>query len=239
MYILMDLPIFEKLANLIQNPLYLQKIKIQQPMELLEKIALSESQIQKIENGGVVTIEATWDEFMDFLEETTYKAEYCNGKIFISVLESALHEILVSLTSSLLVNHYQFNGFNVFGSKIGVKDENNEVLFSPDVTVVKGKLAFYKQSNAIILNPYLVIEVLSEGTYQYDLNEKLHKYQSMASIHEVIFVDRFDKVVVKFQKTDNRKVWTETIYDEENPEILIDTMNVKLNDIFDKIEAFL
>lgn len=52
-------------------------------------------------------------------------------------------------------------------------------------------------------------------------------------------MDRFDKGVVKFQKTDNRKVWTETIYDEENPDILIDTMNVKLNDIFDKIEAFL
>ena len=208
-------------------------------MELLEKIALTESQIRKIDNGGIVTITASWDEFMDFLEETTYKAEYSNGKITISVLESAYHEFLVSLMISLLVNHYQLNGFNVFGSKIGVKDESNEVLFSPDITIVKGKLVFYKKSNAIILNPYLVIEVLSEGTYQYDLNEKLFKYQSMESIHEVIFVDRFDKVVVKFQKTDKPKVWTETIYDEENPEILIDTMNVKLNDIFDKIEKFL
>ena len=61
----------------------------------------------------------------------------------------------------------------------------------------------------------------------------------MKSIHEVIFIDRFDKVVVKFQQTDNRKIWTETIYDEENPDILIDTMSVKLNDIFDKIDKFL
>jgi len=52
-------------------------------MELLEKITLSEVQIQKIEQGGVVTIEATWDEFMDFLAETNYKAEYNNGKIII------------------------------------------------------------------------------------------------------------------------------------------------------------
>jgi Uma2 family endonuclease len=208
-------------------------------MELLEKIALSESQIQRIEQGGVVTIEASWDEFMEFLEETNYKAEYCDGRIIISELESAFHEFLVSLMTTFLVSHYQFNGFNVFGSKLGVKTDNNNGYFNPDVTVVKGKLEFYNKSSAIILNPYLVVEVLSEGTYQYDLNEKLYKYQGMASIHEVIFVDRFDKVVVKFQKTDNRKVWTETIYDEENPEILIDTMNVKLNDIFDKIDAFL
>jgi Uma2 family endonuclease len=208
-------------------------------MELLEKIALSESQIQKIEQGGVITIEASWDEFMDFLEETTYKAEYNNGKIIIMGLASAIHELLVSYLNYLLVNHYQFNGFNVFGSNLGVKTGDKKGYFNPDVTVVKGHLEFYNQSSAIILNPYLVVEVLSEGTYQYDLNEKLYKYQSMASIHEVIFVDRFDKVVVKFQKTDNRKVWTETIYDEENPDILIDTMNVKLNDIFDKIEEFM
>ena len=207
-------------------------------MELLEKITLSEIQIQKIEQGGIVTIEATWDEFMDFLEETTYKAEYNNGKIIIMGLASAIHEFIVSYITTLLVNHYQFNGFNVFGSNLGVKTGDQKGFFNPDVTVVRGKLEFYNQSNAIILNPYLVVEVLSEGTYQYDLNEKLYKYQSMKSIHEVIFVDRFDKVVIKFQKTENPKVWTETIYDHENPEILIDTMNVKLNDIFDKIDAF-
>lgn len=224
---------------MLHYSLYLLKIQIYQIMELLEKIVLSESQIQKIEQGGFVRIETTWDEFMSFLEETTYKAEYSNGKIIIMGLASAIHEFIVSYTIALLVNHYQFNGFNVFSSNLGVKTNDQKGYFNPDVTVVKGKLEFYNQSTAIILNPYLVVEVLSEGTYQYDLNEKLYKYQSMKSIHEVIFIDRFDKVVVKFQKTDNRKVWTETIYDEENPDILIDTMNVKLNDIFDKIDKFL
>jgi Uma2 family endonuclease len=90
-------------------------------MELLEKISLTENQIQKIEQGGIITIEASWEDFMDFLEETTYKAEYINRKIIISVLESAIHEYLVSYAISLLVNHYQFKGFNVFGSKLGVK----------------------------------------------------------------------------------------------------------------------
>ena len=208
-------------------------------MELLEKIVLSDSQIQKIEDGGVVTVTASWDEFMDFLEETPYKAEYNNGRIIIMGLSSAIHEYLVSWITTLLNIHYQRNNYFVFSSNLGVKTNDQKGYFNPDVTVVKGKLEFYNQSTAIILNPYLVVEVLSEGTYQYDLNEKLFKYQSMKSIHEVIFVDRFDKVVVKFQRTNNPKVWTETIYDEENPEILIDAMSVKLNDIFDKIDAFL
>ena len=83
-------------------------------MELLEKIVLSEIQIQKIEQGGIVTIEATWDEFMDFLEETIYKAEYNNGKIIIMGLASAIHEFIVSYMTTLLVTHYQYGDERIF-----------------------------------------------------------------------------------------------------------------------------
>jgi Uma2 family endonuclease len=208
-------------------------------MELLEKISLTENQIQKIEQGGVITIEASWEEFMDFLEETTYKAEYSNGKIIIMGLASAIHEYLVSWVITLLNIHYQRNNFFVFSSNLGVKTGDKKGYFNPDITVVKGKLEFFNESTAIILNPYLIVEVLSESTYFYDLQEKLYKYQAMKSVHEVVFIDRFEKAVYKFQKTENPKVWTETIYDHENPEILIDTMDIKLNDIFDKIDAFI
>lgn len=206
-------------------------------MEILEKISLTEKQIETIENGGLVRIEADWDEFLDFLEDTKYKAEYLNGTIVIMGLATAIHEFLVSYFNFLLVSHYNFKGFNVYGSNLGVKTSDQKGYFNPDITVVKGKLDFYEKSKAIISNPYIVVEVLSEATYTYDLNEKLFKYQTIASLNEVIFVDRFDKRrVLKFQRTSNPKVWTETIYDDENPEILIDTMHLKLDDIFDKIK---
>jgi Uma2 family endonuclease len=205
-------------------------------MEVLEKIALSEKQIQKIESGGIVVIPASWDEFMDFLEETTYKAEYNNGRIIIMGLASAIHEMLMVWISTLLTNHYNFKGKVVYGSNLGVKTLDKKGYFNPDITVVKGELDFYNKSNGIIVNPYLVVEILSESTYAYDMNEKLIKYQGIPTLQEAIFVDRYEKVIMKFKKSDNPKVWIETIYDEENPEILIDTMTVNLNDIFDKID---
>ena len=206
-------------------------------LELLEKINLTEKQIQKIDNGGLVVIEATWDEFMDFLEQTTYKAEYCNGRIIIMGLASAIHELLVSYITTLLVNHYQLNGINVFGSNLGVKTSDPKGFFNPDITVVKGKLDFYNTSTAIILNPFIVVEVLSESTKGYDLNEKLFKYQMMQSLQEAIFVDRFDKIIYKFKRSEMPKIWIETIYDEENPAILIDNMTANLLDILDNIES--
>lgn len=205
-------------------------------MEVLEKITLTEKQIQKIEAGEIVVIPASWDEFMDFLEETTYKAEYNNGRIIIMGLASAIHELLVSYLNYLLVGHYQFKGKRVYGSNLGVKTIDKKGYFNPDITVVSGSLDFYNNSNSIIQNPYLVVEVLSESTYAYDMNEKLIKYQGIPSLQEVIFVDRFEKVVIKFKKSDNPKIWIETIYDSENKDVLIDTMNVNIDDIFDKID---
>jgi Uma2 family endonuclease len=207
-------------------------------LELLEKIELTETQIKKIERGGIVAISATWDEFWDFLEETKYKVEYCNGKIIITGLAAAIHEYLVMWISTLFNNHFQRNGYLVFGSNLGVKTGDNKGYFNPDITIVKGKLEFFNNSKAIITNPYLVVEVVSEAGYHYDMYEKLGKYQHTESIQEVIMVDRFDKEVIKFQRTPNPKVWTETIYDHENFEILIDTMKVNLNDIFDKLSFF-
>jgi Uma2 family endonuclease len=204
-------------------------------LEILEKISLSAKQIETIENGGLVRIEASWDEFMDFIQGTQYKAEFINGNIIIMGLAAAIHEFLISYFSYLFVNHYNFNEKNVYGSNLGVKTADQKGFFNPDITVVKGKLEYYNKSSAIILNPYLVIEILSEATYAYDMNEKLFKYQSMTSMHEVVFVDRFEKRIFKFRKTENPKVWTQTIYDNENPEILLDTLPISLNEIFDKI----
>lgn len=206
-------------------------------MELLEKIRLSDTQIQQIEAGGVVAIPASWDDFMEFLTETPYKAEYHKGEIIIMGLASVIHEFLVSLFTTLLNNHYQFDGFYVFGSNLGVKTDNEKGYYNPDVTVIKGMPVFYKKSNAIITNPYLIVEVLSKSTYHYDLIEKLPKYERIESLQEVVFVDGFDKAVYTFKRTADPKVWIQTIFDAENDTLVIDTMTVKLNDIFDKLPS--
>lgn len=204
-------------------------------MELLEKIRLSDDQVQQLEDGNMVVIPASWEEFMDFLVETTYKAEYHKGEIIITGLASFIHETLVVIFSTLLNNHFQFNGFWVLGSKLGVTTGNEQGYYNPDVTVIKGNPVFYKQSKAIITNPYLVVEILSASTYHYDLIEKLPKYERIESLQEVVFVDGFDKAIYTFKRTADPKVWIQTIFDAENDTVVIDTLTVKLNDIFDKL----
>lgn len=59
----------------------------------------------------------------------------------------------------------------------------------PDVMVVKGTLAFKENSTAIIKNPYIVVEVLSPVTSDYDLSSKLPEYKQLESLQQIIYVN--------------------------------------------------
>ena len=193
-------------------------------METIEKSPLTDKdltkkQLAKLDAGGVLAIPASWEEFMDFLHETRFKAEYHNGRIIIMGLAAFYHEVLIGNVIALLKAFLKGKGYYVAGSNVGVLKEEGKGYYNPDVTVVKGKPAFMGNSTAIITNPYFVVEVLSESTAAYDLYHKLPKYQGIASIQEVIFVDRFDVSVTVCQRTATPNSWTQTIY--EKPDELV------------------
>ncbi|GAB4043865.1 Uma2 family endonuclease [Spirosoma jeollabukense] len=188
-------------------------------MEAASKVQLNNKQVAKLEAGGVVAIPASWDDFMEFLHETRYRAEYHNGRIIIMGLAAFYHEVLIMAVGDILRRLLRGMGYFVAGSNVGVLKEEGKGYYNPDITVVKGKPDFQKDSTAIITNPYFVVEVLSESTAAYDFNHKLRKYQAISSLQEVIFVDRFDISVTVFRRTETINTWTETIY--ENPDEMV------------------
>ncbi len=200
-------------------------------------IALSEEQQAAIEAGKVVTIPASWEEFMDFLPTTPYKAEFVNNEIIIMGLAKFLHEWLVMRIGFILSNFYQ-GKLNVFvlGSNLGVSRPQKS-FFNPDITVVKGMPEFYQNSKSIIKNPHLVVEILSESTSKYDWESKMPRYQQMESIQEIILINPKDKTIHVISRTAEVKVWTMTIYDQPTDTVVIDSNTLPLSSFFEGMPA--
>lgn len=59
----------------------------------------------------------------------------------------------------------------------------------PDVMVIQGEPSFKLRSNCIITNPYLIVEILSPSTKNFDLSEKLPEYKLLNSLQQVIYVN--------------------------------------------------
>jgi Uma2 family endonuclease len=215
-----ELPILQKKNNFI----YMTTATI---------IALSEEQQAVIKAGRPVIIPASWEEFMDFLPTTPYKAEFVNNEIIIMGLAKFLHEWLVMRIGFILSNFYQGKP-NVFvlGSNLGISHPEKS-FFNPDVTVVKGTPEFYRNSESIINNPHLVVEILSESTSKYDWESKMPRYQQMKSIQEIILINPKDKTIHVISRTAEAKVWTMTIYDQLTDTVVIDGNTLPLSSFFE------
>ncbi len=204
-------------------------------METIALPQLTDQQLTRLDAGYPVSIPASWDEFEAFLAETPYRAEYHNGHIIIMGLAAFIHEVLVMTMGDLLRRLYKGKGFFVAGSNVGLPKQNNpKGYYNPDVTVVKGQPVYRKGSSAMIENPYLVLEVISESSERYDMVHKLFRYMAMPTIQIIVFVDRFDGsgTVITHHRTETPNIWTEAYYTVPEDAVMIDGQPTLLKDIF-------
>ena len=201
-------------------------------MQALEKIRLSEEQMELLEDGGLVSIPASWEEFEDFLAETAYRIEYHNGQIVIMGLATFIHELLVTQLIYLLKGFYLNKPIYVAGSNTGIRKEGRKGHYNGDILVIRDKPIFQGKSRSIIVNPYLIVEVLSESTLNYDLGAKRRKYEQIETLQEIVFVDPFDHEIIVVRRTEQANVWTETAYTQPEQFVNIDGFDVPLKDIF-------
>jgi len=204
-------------------------------METVEKIKLTEKQIADVENGKIVAIKATWEEFWEFAQTNRYKNDYHNGEILIMGSAHFLHEILVSNLTILLGNYFKSKGYLIAGSNLGIARLDKDSYYNPDITIIKGLPELKNKSEAIITNPFIIIEVLSESTYDYDMLYKRNAYQNLNSLEELVFIDRFEKIIYVFKRSPSPNVWIETIYNSNSDVVIIDTFSFVLGDIFNDL----
>lgn len=207
-------------------------------MTTATQIVLTEAQIAALDDGKLITIPADWEEFMEFLPTTRYKAEFINNEIIIMGLAILIHEWVVIHVSYLLKLLYQGRtDMMVLGSNLGVSRPEKSY-FNPDITVIKGQPNFYESSKAIVKNPYLVVEIISEGTANYDWNTKMPRYQRIESLQEIVIIDPIEKSVSVISRTADPKVWTMTNYDQPTETVLIDGNTLMLNAFFEGMPQF-
>jgi Uma2 family endonuclease len=77
-----------------------------------------------------------------------------------------------------------------------------------DVSAVAGSPILYQHYKTLIINPLLIVEVLSVGTEKYDKNGKFEFYQKIPTFKEYVLVHQDQpKVEIYYCKNGNRNVW--------------------------------
>lgn len=153
----------------------------------------------------------TIEEYLTIEKESKEKHFYLDGKIVKMPGSDFPHnKITVRILSSFLLQlDDRETEYHVLNSdqKVFIPEWNS--FFYPDAVVICEKVDFYPGSNAI-LNPILLVEVLSPSTESYDRTGKFVKYKSIPSFMEYVLVRQ-------------HKPWISTSFRQE-PNIWVDTL---------------
>ncbi|MEG5057316.1 Uma2 family endonuclease [Microcoleus sp. A2-C5] len=81
-----------------------------------------------------------------------------------------------------------------------------------------------------ILNPLLIVEVLSPSTEAYDRGEKFRKYRSLASFCEYLLVSQTEPYIEQYYNCDrpNSDRWQWQVYDRVERAIVLHSLNIEL-----------
>lgn len=147
----------------------------------------------------------TLDEYFRMETDSLEKHEYHDGVIVSMAGTRYAHCVIVGNFIRELGNGLRGKPCNVLDGNIRVKIPRKTFYYYPDISVVCGKPQFDPPapSETTILNPLLIVEVLSDSTERFDRGGKLNNYVSVDSLREYVLVSQHKALVEVYLRQDD------------------------------------
>jgi Uma2 family endonuclease len=130
----------------------------------------------------------TAEEYLEIERKAEYKSEYYQGEMFAMAGASEAHNLLVWNLIRELGQQLRSRPCHAYPSDMRVRVSPAGLYTYPDVVVVCGERQFLTEQKDTLLNPTLLVEVLSPSTEAYDLGRKFDHYKSIESLGQYLLV---------------------------------------------------
>ncbi len=130
----------------------------------------------------------TPEEYLALERAADYKSEYVAGEIFAMAGASEDHNTIAGNIFRLLGNQFQGGPCRVYISDMRVQVAATGMYTYPDVVAVCGPREFADAHRDTLLNPTVVVEVLSPSTEAYDRGAKAAYYRRLPALAEYMLV---------------------------------------------------
>jgi len=132
----------------------------------------------------------TFDDYLVLEETSAAKHEFLDGQVWAMAGGSPEHGAIAANVIVLLGSQLRDRPCRVFTSDVRIRVKATGLATYPDVSVVCGRQESDpddRHGNTVI-NPRVVVEVLSPSTEDYDRGEKLAHYKQIPSLQEIVLV---------------------------------------------------
>lgn len=145
----------------------------------------------------------TPQEYLIRERQASIKSEFYQGKIFAMGGGSANHSLIAANFVGEARNSLKGRPCAVFTSDLRVQVQSTGLYTYPDATIVCGELLFDDDHRDTLLNPTVIVEVLSDSTEKCDRGKKSNHYRQIASLKELILIAQDRSHVERFTRQAN------------------------------------
>jgi Uma2 family endonuclease len=177
------------------------------------------------------------EEYRSLETRAETKHEYHDGEIIEMTGGSINHNRLVRNLIRLLDNALRKTIYEVFPSDLRLWiPQYNRGLY-PDLMLIAGEPLFSDNRNDEILNPCVIIEVLSPSTSGYDRGDKFRYYRSIPQLNQYLLVSQGEILIESYRKTSDNN-WLLQEYTPAREILSLDSLGISLNlvDIYEGID---
>lgn len=176
------------------------------------------------------------EEYLALERAADFRSEYLNGKIFVMAGESLNHGRIKSDANRIIGNQLVGRTCETFTSDMKVRTPGINVFGYPDVLVVCGQPVFHDQFKDVLLNPKVIIEVLSPSTEAYDRGEKFASYRQLESLTDYLLMTQDNVRIEHYVR--HGKFWLLSEEFELTQSIYIESIDchLSLKDVYARVE---
>src|SRR5688572_32480599 len=105
------------------------------------------------------------------------------------------HAALAIAVAGVLHGQLRGGPCRIFSSDLCVRAVDADMAAYPDLTIVCGEVLRDPLDKDVVIDPTVLVEVLSPSTELFDRNEKREAYQTIASLREYVLVSQSEKQI--------------------------------------------
>jgi len=175
-------------------------------------------------------------EYLAIERAASFRSEYYRGEIFAMAGGSPRHSLIKTNITRELSSRLRGKPCVTYDSDLRYRCPTGLYTY-PDVSVICAKAEFDDENRDTVLNPTLLVEVLSKSTEGWDRGKKFDHYLTIRSLRELVYVSQDSPHVRKFFRNPDES-WTFTVISGTDQILTLVSLGVELPlaEIFERVE---
>lgn len=145
----------------------------------------------------------TIKEYLILEDSSEEKWEYSQGMVWAMSGASPNHAILSSNLSRVIGNLLDLEKCTMFSGDLRIRIESIDSFLRPDSSILCGPPEFSPRDKNSLINPQIIIEILSPSTEGYDRGDKFYKYSQIPSFIQYILIHQDKPVIDSFVRQED------------------------------------